>query len=463
VPSEAPAQVTAKLTELLAVVDYGALSPTARHAAKRVLLDATGVMLGASGIARETGAFVALAESMGPGPCAILGSGLSAGPAMAALANGAMAHALDYEDAFDLAPGHPNASLVPALLALSQLDGRVDGRRFIAALVAGCELACRMGLALERKMEAGGWYPPPILAGYGASLGAAHLLDLTPQQVSDALSLTLCQVTMPGEIKHSARTVIRAVREAFPAQAAVQSALLAQQGLAGFEEPLEGRGGFYALYAGGRFSPEVLLAPLDGSLWIEHLTFKPWPSCRGTHPFIEMALDLRDRERFDPNEIVAVRVGVGPMQRMLVEPLERKRAPSVAIDAKFSVPYCVAAVLAGRNIDLDAFSEERLRDQQVLALASKVEFQRPGGSEQWRGDAGTLRVELADGRKLEESLSQARGAPANPLSDRELTDKFVDCATRAARPMAAGRARALAGQILALEDCADVGALFASS
>jgi 2-methylcitrate dehydratase PrpD len=463
VPEEAATLVTAPLTELLAGVGYDTLPPAARHAAKRVLLDATGVMLGASGMAPETSAFLGLVQAMGQGPCAVLGTDVSAVPPMAALANGAMAHALDYEDAFDLAPGHPNASLVPALLALAQWQGGVDGRRFIAALIAGCELSCRMGLALERKMEVGGWYPPPILAGYGAALGAAHLLGLTPRQMADALSLTLCQVTMPGEIKHSARTVIRAVREAFPAQAAVQNALLAQQGLAGFEEPLEGASGFYALYAGGQFDPEVLLAPLEGSRWIEHLTFKPWPSCRGTHPFIEMALDLRERHAFDAAEVVGVRVGVGPMQRMLVEPVDRKRAPATAIDAKFSVPFCVATVLAGRAIDLDSFSGERLRDPQVRALASKVEFEQPAGAEQWRGDAGTLVVDFADGRRLEASLAQARGAPANPLSDCELTDKFVDCATRAARPMEAARARAMAGQILSLEECPDVGRLFASA
>ena len=116
-------QITARLTDLLASVGYDTLPPAARHAAKRVLLDAVGVMLGASGMARETESFLSLARSMGEGPCAILGTGVSANPAMAALANGAMAHALDYEDAFDLAPGHPNASLVPALLALSQRRG----------------------------------------------------------------------------------------------------------------------------------------------------------------------------------------------------------------------------------------------------------------------------------------------------------------------------------------------------
>jgi 2-methylcitrate dehydratase PrpD len=458
---ETTPSLTARLTGLLAGVDYGTLSPLSRRAAKRVLLDATGVMLGASGIANETDAFVSLAGVMGQGPCAILGTNVSANPAMAALANGAMAHALDYEDAFDLAPGHPNASLVPALLALAQWQGGIDGRSFIAALAAGCELSCRMGLALRRKMEAGGWYPPPILAGYGAALGAAHLLRLTPRQMADALSLTLCQVTLPGEIKHSARTVIRAIREAFPAQAAVQSALLAKHGLAGFEEPLGGAGGFYALYAGGEFDPEFLLAPLDGSMWIEQLTFKPWPSCRGTHPFIQMASELRERNGFEPADVAAVRVGLGPMQRMLVQPLERKRAPAVAIDAKFSIPFCVASVLAGHAIDLDAFAEQRLRDPVILALAGKVQFDQPPGSEEWRGDAGTLTLELSDGRELQASLAHARGAPNNPLSEQELIDKFVACGSRAKQPMTGEQARTLGGQILALEDCPDVGALFA--
>lgn len=242
-------------------------------------------MLAASGMAPEVDGFISLALAIGQGPSRILGTGHMVSPTMAALANGAMAHALDYEDAFDLAPGHPNASLVPALLSLTQSRRPVDGMRFITALVAGCDVACRMGLALRQAMEVGGWYPPPILAGHGA----AHLLGLDRVRLADALSLALCQVTMPGEIKYSQRTVIRAIREAFPAQAAVQAAVLAEHGVAGFKHALEGKAGFYALYADGKFDPDVLLAPFDGRYWIEQLTFKPWPSCRGTHPFIEMA------------------------------------------------------------------------------------------------------------------------------------------------------------------------------
>jgi 2-methylcitrate dehydratase PrpD len=452
--------LTAQLTALYAGLQPSQLPHATRHAAKRVLLDATGVMLGASGMVGEVDGFVALARAMGAGPCRILGTGDAVSPAMAALANGAMAHALDYEDAFDLAPGHPNASLVPALLALAQSRGPVSGDRFLAALVAGCDLACRMGLALRQKMEVGGWYPPPILAGHGAALGAAHLLGLDARQMADALSLALCQVTMPGEIKYSERTVIRAIREAFPAQAAVQSALLAEQGVAGFEQALEGRSGFYALYAGGQFDPQVLLAPFGNEFWIEHLTFKPWPSCRGTHPFIEMALALQAEHGFAAGEIAAITVGVGPMQRMLVEPVERKAAPAVAIDAKFSIPFCTASALVNGAVGLDSFGPPELADPVVLALAAKVAFEQPPEADQWRGDAGTLAIVLADGRCFAAALDRARGTADNPLSDEQMIAKFTDCATRAARPLSVDQAQDLAGRIMTLENCADVGALF---
>lgn len=454
------AAVTSGITQLFAAFGPDDLTPAASVAARHVLLDAVGVMLGASGMVEEVRPFVALAQAMGDGPCRILGTGRGVGAGMAALANGAMAHALDYEDAFDPAPGHPNASLIPALIALAQLRGGIGGPRFLTALVAGCELSCRMALALRQPMEVGGWYPPPILAGHGAALGAAHLLGLGPQGLADALSLALCQVTMPGEIKYSQRTVIRAVREAFPAQAAVQAALLAQQGLAGFEQPLEGRAGFYALYAGGQFAPEVLLAPLQGTMLIEQLTFKPWPSCRGTHPFIELALALRAEHGCVSDEVTAITVGVGPMQRMLVEPLARKRAPQVTIDAKFSVPFCTAAALVTGAIGLDSFAPAQLRDPAILALANKVDFIEPADAASWRGDAGTLAITLADGRVLTGALDRARGTPDNPLGEGALVDKFVDCAGRAAQPLSTQVARDLAGRILALEDCADVGAIF---
>lgn len=451
------------VTQRLAAVRFADLPASTVTAAKHVLLDACGVMLGASGLSDEVGPFAALAAATGSGPCAVLGTGQMASAPFAALANGAMAHALDYEDAFDLAPGHPNASLVPALIALAQAEGPVDGPRFLTALAVGCDLSCRMGLALRRQMEDGGWYPPPILAGFGAAAGSAHLLGLGAERLRDALSLTLCQVTMPGEIKHSPATVIRAVREAFPAQAAVLSAMLARAGVPGFEAPLEGPGGFYALYAGGQFDSADLSDGLGERFWIERLTFKPWPSCRGTHPFIELALRLRGEHGFSPDEITAIDVRIDEVQRMLTEPAARKNAPQVAIDAKFSIPFCTALALRLGAVDLDGFSAQRLADPAILELAARVRPEVRPQSGWLRGSGGAMAVQLADGRQLSAAVDNALGCPARPLDEAALVRKFVDCAGRALRPLDKVAARQLAARILALEDCPDVGALFGAA
>ena len=155
-----------------------------------------------------------------------------------------------------------------------------------------------------------------------------------------------------------------------------------------------------------------------------------------------------------------ITVGIGPMQTMLVEPPERKREPAGAIDAKFSAPFCTASALVNDGVNLDSFGAKELRDPAVLALAAKVRYQQPPGAEHWRGDAGTLAIDLRDGRCFDAALDRARGTPDHALSDAQLIDKFADCAVRAARPLSDGDARDLAVKILTLEECGDVGEMF---
>ncbi len=446
----------------IAGAEFAQLPETTVTAAKHVLLDATGVMLAASGQAGEVQPFVDLARSAGNGPCSILGTNDRVPAASAALANGAMAHALDFEDAFDRVPGHPNASLIPALIALGQAEAAVDGKRLLTALAFGSDLACRMALALRRPMEAGNWYPPPMLGGFGAAAGAAKLLGLGAVGIRNALSLMLCQTVMPGEIKYSERTEIRAIREAFPAQAAVQSALLARSGVVGFEQPLEGRAGFYALYALGEYDQADLLDGLGQRFWIEQLTFKMWPSCRGTHPFMEMAVNLRQLIEFPLGDIASITVQTDELQRMLIEPLPRKHAPQTLIDAKFSVPFCTALALVRGEVDLDSFVPAVLNDQAVLDIAKRIKIEAAPLGNNWQpGSGGALAIHLRDGRVLKAETDDALGCSARPLSEAQLIAKFVDCAGRAAVPLGVAQAEALAERILALEECDDVGALFA--
>lgn len=176
---------SAILAEYVANTVYADLPERAVAMTKMSLLDALGVTLAAGGLCAECGAFVEIArESGGKKESTILGFGDRVPAHMAAFANGAMAHALDFEDAHDLALVHPNAATVPAALAIAESIGNVNGKDFITAMAVGCDVVCRLGLALKENPAEYGWYMPPILGSFGAAAATGKLLNLDEPEFS---------------------------------------------------------------------------------------------------------------------------------------------------------------------------------------------------------------------------------------------------------------------------------------
>lgn len=461
-PNPAPVEealgLSARLATRAMTFDAKRLSPSVIHATQRAILDGIGVMLAASGESPEVRPFFEWARSQaGPPHATVLGFDIRLGAAQAALVNGALAHALDYEDAFDPAPLHPNASLLPAALAAAECRS-CSGMEFLAAVALGCDFACRLGLSIRQPLEAGGWYPPPIIGAFGATLAAARLTGLDSRQLCDAWSLLLTQNSCPGEIKYSPESVLRAVREAFPAHAAVLSVQLAARGVRGFDAPLEGKAAFYALFAAGAYEPAALLSDFGERFWIEQLSFKRWPCCRGTHPYIEAARALREQHRFGPEDIAQVLCTGGSLQEMLFEPREQKLRPQTIIDAKFSIPFTVALALTQDDVTLSSFNQTTLRDTTLLELAAICTFQRDTRAQPTPAASGELALRLRDGRTVSHSIAHALGESTRPLSDSVLRGKFIDCASRAAKPVAPARANQYADVIFALDREPDAAA-----
>jgi 2-methylcitrate dehydratase PrpD len=450
-----------RIAEHVSSADYAKLPPSVIAATKRSLLDALGVMLAATTLGEGTDAFADLAlAAAAPDGVALFGRGARAPLTMAVLANGALAHAIDFEDGHDGAPVHPNAVQIPAALGLAESIGGVSGQTLIAALAVGCDLTCRMGLCLTTDPASLGWYPPPILGGFGAVAACARLAGLTPQQTVAAFSLLLCSATCSGEIKYSPRSHVRAVRDAFPAQAAVQAVLLARRNLVGFDAPLEGKAGFFALYAQGGYDQGALIDGLGQNFEGEMLTTKAWPSCRGTHAFIEGALAIRREPGFAWQDIAGIDLRGHPVMRMLDEPHEGKRAPSTAIDAKFSAPFTTALALLHGAVTLESFVPEALGQSDVIALARKTSFAAMEDAATANIASGAIRVRMKDGRVLERVIMHPLGSPANPIDAPALEAKFRSCAAYAATPLSAGTVDQIITTVNQLEEIQDVSRLF---
>ncbi len=452
--------LTQRLIDYVLSTEYEDLPAEAVRVQKQSLADMLAVMLAATGLDAASAPFAAFAAAEGEGRCTILGREERTTPTLAALANGALVHALDYEDSHETATVHPNSAALPALMALSQHLGGVSGKDFLTAMALASDLCCRLDLGVNEDLLKYGWNMPPIHGSMGAVFGAGKLLGLDGGQFGDALALNLCQATCSGEAANSGGSAVRTVREGFAAQAAVQSALLARLGVpARFEAPLEGKLGYYHMYARDNYTPEKVLDGLGTVFQSQFISFKPWPSCRATHTSIDGVLSLVAEHGIRPEEVEAVEITLQEIGRMVTEPREVKYRPKSAAIAKFSLPFVVGTALKYGDVKLDSFTPERLADPEVLALADKVHCTIEPGWTKEQNKWTDFTIHTARGswsRHLEHPL----GCVEHPMGAERLREKFFDCAALARRPYGPGKLEDLYETIFRLEELPDVNQLF---
>lgn len=439
---------------------YGDIPAAALAAQKQSLADMLAVMLAATGLDAASAPFAAFAAEEGRGRCTILGREEKTSPMLAALANGALVHALDYEDSHETATVHPNSAALPALMALSQHIGGVSGRSFLTAMALASDICCRLDLGVNEDLLKYGWNMPPIHGSMGAVLGAGKLLDLDEGQLADAVALNLCQATCSGEAANSAGSAVRTVREGFAAQAAVQSALLAGRGVpARFETPFEGKLGYYHMYARDNYTPEKVLEGLGTVFQGQFISFKPWPSCRATHTSIDGVLTLMREHHIKPGEIQSIHITLQEIGRMVTEPRDVKYRPRSAAIAKFSLPFVVGTAAVCGQVGLDSFETERLSDPAVLAMGDKVTCAiRPGWTKE-QNKYTDLTIRTVRG-EFSLHLEHPLGCVEHPMGEEALRRKFLDCAARAKKPICPERLEQLYGTILHLEELEDMNGLF---
>lgn len=391
--------------------------------AKLVLLDTLGVALASSTM--DFGAMVTrVAQALGGSPDSrLVGSTGKVAAANAVLANGTLAHGLDYDDTLEEAIVHTGCCAAVTALAVGEEAG-ADGRSVLEAAIAGTEVMCKIGLVAPGKFHARGFHPTALCSTFGAAAAAGKLYGLEPAQWSDAFGL--CGSQSSGIIEYLADgTWTKRLHPGWSAHGGVIATLLARQGFRGPEKVFEGTHGFFHSFGGpNEYRFEKLLEL--GKHWeTPRLTFKSYPCGSISHPYMDCALKLKQKYAADPDEIVEVvcRTAEGPVHR-LWEPLAEKQQPASSYGAKFSLPYCIAVMLIRGRVGLEEFTDEAIRDSSVLALAKKVRYELDPSIDYPRHFSGHVQIRLADGSVIEENQPHPRGGLEDPLPPEEIEAKF---------------------------------------
>jgi 2-methylcitrate dehydratase PrpD len=373
------------------------------------------------------------AEQLGGAPeSTLIGSKTKTGPASAALANGTLAHGLDFDDTREDAIVHTGSVAVTTALAVGESLG-ASGRAVLEALIAGVEVMCRIGLAVPGRFHARHYHPTALTGSFAAAAAAGRLYGLSEGQLVHALGI--CGSQAGGIIEYlTDGSWTKRLHPGWAAHGGVAAALLARSGFTGPETVFEGAHGFYQAFAGGVEDAklEALLASLGRHWELDQLTFKPYPCGSIAHPYMDCALRIRERHGVKPEQIAEIRcrTAEGPLPR-LWEPLAAKHRPPNGYAAKFSLPYLLAVMLAKGRATLAEFTDEAVRDPAVLGIAAKVGYEIDPTIDYPRQFIGHVAVRLTDGRLLEERQDHYRGGPEFPLTREELEAKFRGNATLA--------------------------------
>jgi 2-methylcitrate dehydratase PrpD len=345
---------------------YEDLPREAIHWAKVGILDYAGVTL--AGSREDAARLVERALAPGAGPSIVFGSDRRVGPLDAAEINGAAAHALDFDDCNNTFGGHPSVPLLPALFALAD-DIGASGRDFLTAYVTGFEVETKIALGVHFHHYTKGWHPTATLGTFGAAAACAKLMGLDPERTAIALAIA---ASFSSGIKANFGTMVKPLHVGHCTRNGLFAALLAREGYtANASSVFEHKHGFFEVFNGaGNYDATKILPAWANPLDIVKpgIAIKQYPCCGSTHPALDAMLELVRRHALKPGQVARIDSWTHPRR---LEHTNRPD-PNSALDAKFSVQYCLARALTDGAIKIEHFEGDAFRDPGVRRVLPQV-------------------------------------------------------------------------------------------
>ncbi|WP_420562974.1 MmgE/PrpD family protein [Thalassobaculum sp.] len=395
------------------------LSDEVRHHAERAIVDWFAACVPGGVMAPATLVAEALADQVGAGNASLVPGGQRATAQTAALINGTASHTVEFDDIFREGLYHPGTPTISAALAAAELAG-ADGARLLAGVVAGYEVSNRIAKAVNPR-HYDYWHTTATVGCFGAAAAASVILDLDAGQTAHALGTA---ATMAAGLQQAFRAdaMSKPLHSGRAAEAGVLAARLAKAGVTGALDALEGPRGFGAAMSGPDVDWEAATATLGSDWTITRVTFKNHAACGHVHAAVDAAAEIAAANGLTFDRIARIEAGSYAKSVEICGNAE----PVTAFEAKFSLPYCVAAVLVRGSVRRAAFDPDALADPAIRDLAAKVVHTVDPGCEAAFPGARSARVAIVttDGRRFEHFAPTRKGDPDNPLTDAELDAKF---------------------------------------
>lgn len=450
----APESYTGTLARWIAGNRFDRIPAEVVERLKWLVLDSLGCALFGSTLPWSRLALESLLSFDDTRRCTIWGTDARTACTNAALLNGTFTQAFELDDIHTLGFQHCGATVIPAALAVAEDRGGVDGKRFLTGLVSGYETVLRVGRCLGPAHVIRGWHPAGTNSPFGAAAAVSNIVGLDQGATESALGLAGNRGAGLEAVRVA--SMDKRMLEGKGSMEGVYAALLAERGFTGAKDIFEAEKGFCSMFAWG--TGDYDLGQLTGELGrrfdILTVELKIYAANGSTHTAIEAAKRIRAQHHPHPGDIERVLVQTSTLTYEHTNPVYR---PESITFAQFSIPYCVAATLTDGDMFVEQCSEERIAAPELVALAGRVEV-RPSphidAMDAYAGRRAEVEVHMRDGRVFEQAADHRPGDPSNPLSTRQIIDKFARLAAASLPKSRIDRIVEMVGELDRLPDVA---------
>ena len=417
--------ISEALAAFAAKVSRERVPPQVRRRARHLILDAAGCAAAARRFDFAAPSLAAIAELGGGGRRAVIGERALRLPLRdAVLANGLLAHGLDYDDTHTEGIVHLTASVFPTALGVAAELG-ASGAELLAAYIAGVEAGARLASVARGAFHEAGFHPTGVVGAFACAIAAAKLYGLTPEQCVHAQGVALSVAAGSLEFLEDGAWTKR-LHPGWAGVGGISAAVLARHGFVAPRAAYEGRYGLFHLFLKEPHDGARATAGLGTTWETMRVAVKPFPACHFVHAFADAALALR-RGGADPARIERITALVPrEVVATVCEPAANKRRPANDYDAKFSVPYVIAASLVAGRFGLAELEPAALGDPRILELAAKVGYEIDPRSGFPAHYSGEVVLHMTGGATLRHREQVNRGSAERPLSEAEIEAKFFD-------------------------------------
>lgn len=413
---------TQELSEYVSEVEYDDIPDEVRNHAKTAIRDYIGVAL--FGSHHEVGDAIDdyLEAHGGDGSSTVFQREAKSAPS-AALANGAFGHAIDYDDTFESIVIHPTSPVFAAALTATE-EADASTTDLLTAYVVGCEVAYRVGHSTYPEHYQKGWHSTGTAGSFGAAAAAASALSLPTDEIAHAFGIV---ASSSSSLKKNFGTMTKPLHAGHAAQMGLRAVLLAENGFTADPEILEGDIGYsQVMTIDGAYDPEDITDGFYEEWGVLDIGFKPYPSGVITHAAMDAMRTLVRDNDLEPATVESVTVTLDDAASEMLH----HEQPEDALQAKFSIEFCLAAILREGRAGIHEFTDEYVDEPETQNAIAKVSraFEPNLFGDDFAGYGAIVQMTMSDGQELREEVRYAPGSPNNPTEEDRLRRKFFECA-----------------------------------